>query len=347
MVRLDSDPECDALVPTGVPEPVAVSIPNTSFHACGYGTSEGTGHVVGSHFGPATIDYSVFSSAGDAEQQMVVLGLVIPLPDGWQATRPTLGGVVVQTYSGDGTPRVSATPDLTGLSAPSWLFTDDPLGGTLLTGSGTAASGICRGLAQRFRADGSARAVAQIGCAVPGAGVSTGGASLVIEEGGASGHDAVLRWFDPDGNPLAAPSDDGPLSAPFPNGNDPGLRPLLDGSLVARSGSAWTRRFPPLAPNGEAAPPWLAARTGQSFRFTRGNRGYAFFPPGGVGSSDCTQQVELVAPDGRLCARVTFRRDGNACTTGFIDQGWDGSVIEQTAANACSWRVWPGFFAAP
>ncbi len=97
--------------------------------------------------------------------------------------------------------------------------------------------------------------------------------------------------------------------------------------------------------SGEAAPAWLAARTNQTFRFTRGNRGYAFFPPAGQNSADCTQAVELLAPSGRRCVKLTFRRDGNACVTGAIDQGWDGTVVQQASSGACGWRSWPGLLA--
>jgi hypothetical protein len=120
------------------------------------------------------------------------------------------------------------------------------------------------------------------------------------------------------------------------------LQALLDGSLVAREATVFTRRYPRLGAASEPAPAWLQARAGQSFRFTMGNRGYAFFPLGGARSSDCTQVVEVVAPSGRRCAKLTFRRDGLECFTGAIDQGWDGTVVQQAGSGACTWRFWPG-----
>jgi hypothetical protein len=54
-----------------------------------------------------------------------------------------------------------------------------------------------------------------------------------------------------------------------------------------------------------------------------------------------------VAPSGRRCGTLTFRRDGNACVTGAIDQGWDGTVVQQASSGACGWRFWPRLLAAP
>jgi len=62
-------------------------------------------------------------------------------------------------------------------------------------------------------------------------------------------------------------------------------------------------------------------------------------------SSDCSQVVEIVAPDGRRCARITFReKNAPDCRTGYIDQGWDGTVVRQAASGSCTWRWWPGLF---
>jgi hypothetical protein len=167
-------------------------------------------------------------------------------------------------------------------------------------------------------------------------GVSTGGEALVLES--ASGGGMTVRWVRADGTAATAPATD-------PNGFGGQLLPLLDGSLVLLQGPTPLRRYPHLSTASEPAPPWLSARANQAFRFTRGNKGYAFFPPAGQQSGACTQAVELVAPSGRRCVKLTFRRDGNACVTGAIDQGWDGTVVQQTSSGACGWRFWPGLLA--
>jgi hypothetical protein len=171
---------------------------------------------------------------------------------------------------------------------------------------------------------------------VAGLGISNAGEALVLEFG--SGGGLTVRWLGRDGAPAAPAATD-------PNGSGGQLLPLLDGSLVVAQGTGYTRRYPHLATASVPAPAWLSARVNQTFRFTRGNRGYAFFPPAGQNSADCTQAVEVLAPSGRRCARLTFRRDGNACVTGSIDQGWDGTVVQQASSGACGWRSWPGLLA--
>jgi hypothetical protein len=227
-------------------------------------------------------------------------------------------------------------PQASGFGPRIWSLAPVPLGGVALawlgpTGPGTNAT--CVGEVRRYDASGAAVAgIGSTGCFIGALGVSTAGETLVLEP--VVDATTTVRWLGADGTPAAAPSQDG--VAAFGQ-----LLPLLDGSLVLVQGNAFTRRYPHLAAASEPAPAWLAARTGQTFRFTRGNKGYAFFPPAGEHPSDCTQVVELVAPSGRRCVKLTFRRDGNACVTGSIDQGWDGTVVQQNDSGACGWRFWP------
>ncbi len=310
---------------------------------CSGGLSDGTGHVA-VVFGsvPTATNYLALDPEGRAQQQFTLSSELWAEPEGWQgvraATRQAPFSASVRTLFKDGSLR-NDQPLPTSITP--LLIAPDPRGGSLaVVVPGTASPGTpgCAGEARRFDATGApAGAVGRTGCDLSAAGVSNGGEALVLER--ASGG-TLLRWLRADGTP-AAPTSTDSEPAPF------GLVPLLDGSLAGLRGTVYVRRYPHLASAGEGPPAWLAARPGQAFRFTRGNRGYAFFPAPGRNSSDCTQQVELVAPDGRRCARVTFRRDGNGCTTGDIDQGWDGSVVQQSAFGACSWRVWPGFFAGP
>jgi hypothetical protein len=34
--------------------------------------------------------------------------------------------------------------------------------------------------------------------------------------------------------------------------------------------------------------------------------------------------------------------DATGCSTGAIDQGWDGTVVQQSGKDACTYRWWPG-----
>jgi hypothetical protein len=103
--------------------------------------------------------------------------------------------------------------------------------------------------------------------------------------------------------------------------------------------------FPRLGNTSAPAPEWLASRNGWRFRFTRGNRGYAFFPPPGQQLADCDPGLEIRAPSGRLCGTIAFREEGGACTTATLDQGWDGTVVQQSARDGCSYRWWPRLLA--
>ncbi len=251
--------------------------------------------------------------------------------------------VDVHTFFADGSPRRTERPRPSAFEPRSWTFSPDPLGGSLLVqwGPTTATTTTppqppCLGDARRFDATGApAGEPGGVGCDVIGAGVSNAGEALVLEAVGADR--TLLRWLRRDGTAARPPAEDS--YQPFLNGAP--LVALLDGSLVAREGVAFTRRYPRLATASEPAPAWLAARKEQSFRFTRGNKGYAFFLPSGQQPSDCAQVVELVAPNGRRCARLTFRQEAKTCFTGSIDQGWDGTVVQQLGSGACSWRAWP------
>ena len=345
--RLDSNAECDALVPAKVPAPVTVKVdPAPEARGCGGAVAEGTGHVAAAvAFTPRGTEYQVFGPDGRAEQRFTLTGELWPQPEGWQGVRATTSGtpttIDVLTFFADGSPRRVEQPRPPGFGPRLSTVAPDPGGGSLVvlwgpTGSGAGAS--CLGEARRFDATGApAGTPGPTGCDVTAAGVSRGTEALVLESGAGG---TLLRWLRADGTPAREPAED-------PSRIFGRLEPLLDGALAVREGGSWTRRCPHLGTASEPAPAWLAARAGQSFRFTRGNAGYAFFPPQGRTSSDCTQAVELVAPSGRRCARLTFTRDGNACVTGVIDQGWDGTVVQQTGTGACGWRFWPGLLAGP
>jgi hypothetical protein len=86
-------------------------------------------------------------------------------------------------------------------------------------------------------------------------------------------------------------------------------------------------------------------------RVAQGGRAYAFFRAV-PGSRDCAQASDLVAPSGRLCATLTFqsevapvRAPDGACVRGAIDQGLDGTVVQQLRSGACIWRFWPRLLA--
>jgi hypothetical protein len=280
---------------------------------------------------------------------------IFALPEGWQGPIGAQGApsnATVNTWFSDGTARTQTSGAPTsGFSARGFFLALDPQGGSLLVQVGPAnpGSSTC-GDARRIGPLGESRTPAPLGCEstfpAPVAGVSNAGESLLLSRA-SNGQDVIIRWITADGQ-RARPDTTETGAAGFLSGNQVRLVPLLDGSLALRTDGNWSRRYAHLADHGDSAPPWLQSRQGQSLRFTRGNRGYALFPAPDQDSSDCSQVVDIVAQDGRNCARITFHEQGAPdCKTGFVDQGWDGTVVRQAASGSCTWRVWPAFLAGP
>jgi hypothetical protein len=342
--RLDASAECDPLVPGRIPAPITVSVePPPGSTGCGRGLSDGTGHVAALLAStPRGAEYQVFGPDGAAQQAFSLTGELWAEPEGWQGIRSTTSGpssnADLLTFFPDGSPRRSEHPTASTFGPPSSVAAPDPTGGSLVvlwgpTSAGTTAP--CSGQAHRYDATGApVGSPGSTGCDAFAAGVSNAGEALVLE---AVGTGARLRWLRADGT-LARPTAE---DSSRPLGR---LVPLLDGSLVALEGTGYTRLYPHLGTASEPAPAWLAERGRQRFRFTRGNAGYAFFHAERK-RIPCIQEVELLAPSGRRCVKLTFRWDMPSCVTGSIDQGWDGTVVEQLASSACKWRVWPGLLA--
>ncbi len=343
--RVDGTAECD-FVPARAPDAVRVTA-GAGSPSCGAGTSEGGGHVaaivVSSHGGA---ERQVFSPDGREENRFVAGWRLFPQADGWVAahagSRTAPYHPRVEAFFPDGTLRRTEVVELPfDGSIHAWSAGEDPLGGALLVfhWHRMDGTGACDGEARRFDAKGVPGAIgAGIGCFSMGAGVSNRGEALVLEQ---RSDEVRVHWLRPDGTHVREPTTEG---GPFIHGVE--LRPLLDGSIAVREGVRFTRRYPHLAERSEAAPAWLAGMPASwTYRFTRGNRGYAFFPPEGRESDDCSQTAELRAPSGRLCAKVTFEDPGGSCLTAAIDQGWDGTVVQRSARERCGWRWWPRLLA--
>lgn len=365
--RLDTSGECDGLVPSNAPPAVTVHVAGDQA-SCGAGLSEGGGHVAvmfdrsGSGAG-----WQVFAPDGTPERTFGMPfppgsnGLnphgLFPQQDGWVGVRvgnPDTSQIelTVEAYAADGSPRrreqvVPAAP-LAGRTTDSWGVAEDPLGGVLVFHSGRALNGNhpCFGEANRYDAVGAPRGPAgSVLCSPYRGAVSSRGEALVLSIDAGT---VWLAWIRSDGTearPLVAHGDAGGPNGLFRRGGQVQLAPLLDGSVVAREGVTWTLHFPYLGDRAGDAPGWLASRPGFTFRNTRGNRGYALLPPAGATSGDCSQRVELLAPSGRLCGTLTLKGDGGSCATGSVDQGWDGTVVQQGARDRCAWRFWPRLLA--
>ncbi len=357
IARVDSNAECDGLTPTQAPD--AKTLTATGASTCGGGISDGTGNIaVQIGAGPAyatnpSSTWQVFTPDGQALSSFTIDSPLLPEPEGWHGARQAttsypLSGVDHFVFGADGSVKQRHTFSTTAnYGITQWGLFQDPLGGSALVyhylwwDPGTQKT-YCLGSAPRLDASGATQGTDSVVrfCHNVGVGVSGGGQDemLVLEQAS----DGTLRthWFAP-----GAPEGMSPGTDPYrPTYFQPELVPLIDGSLVLREGTQWTRRFGHLADASDAAPGWLQSRPGFRFRNTRGARAYALFPPAGVSSSDCSQRVEIVAQSGRLCGTVTLSGDGGSCSTGAVDQGWDGTVVQQ-GRNRCSWRIWPRLLA--
>lgn len=359
--RLDSAAECDGLLPARASAPVAIAWTPPAGATCGGGTADGSGHVAVPARAGDAVTWQVFTPAGAAARTFSAWPLVAQ-PSGWQglgleavATSPGARTVLVRRFSPEGEP-LGESPAVAGPAAmvlDAWSLAQDPAGGSFTAVGQTDAfhnhwSSV---EGRRLDATGAARWPASVrfgamdehSIAFLGAGVSTTGDSLAVWQHSAS---LDVWWLDATGREVATAVRAEPyadvLGSAALRAFQLELSPLLDGALALRVDGVYRRAYRHLSTRTSPLPGWLADRAAWSVRFTRGNRGYALLPPAGQASPDCRQAIELLAPSGRLCGRVTLPGDGGACTTGAVDQGWDGTVVEQLARDGCAWRFWPG-----
>lgn len=364
--RLDASPECDGLVPERVPAVVTARRTPPAGTTCVGGVSDGTGAVAVGARGPGSTSWQTYAPDGTPRRAFLADAPLVPEPSGWHALVSSSGrsstsqGTVLEhvAIAPDGAVLRGGeiSPDPAGFVSLGWNLSSDPLGGCLVAMRATAVAGNHWSSVEavRFDASGAPRSRGRV-AVLPSAlepsfiagGVSRGGEALVLYQHSAS---LDVAWLSADsGAPIpAATVERAEESAPVVG---PGLShalelvPLLDGGLALRSDGAFRRRYDRLATRSAPLPPWLAARAEGTYRFTRGNRGYAAFPPAGLAAPDCTQAVELLSPGGRLCGRLVLREEGTACTGGVVDQGWDGTVVQQSGRDACTYRWWPGLLA--
>jgi hypothetical protein len=358
--RLDASAECDGIVPASAPAPVTVRRTPPGGATCAGGISDGTGHVAVAARAAGGASWQVFAADGRPLRTF----------SAWPAAaRPEgFGGIRVSPGPDEQRPmveHVSIAPDggLRAAFAASgdpeaethfrWSFGGDPAGGSLVLSRSVTLGGNHWHLLRAHRFDaGGARAWGAGGARVEhgpdptaplfmAGAVSTRGEALAVYQ-----HSAFLHasWLDRSGDVAASGTDELYLDAigsQSAGPHDLELFPLLDGGLAFRAGGVFRRAYAHLATSSGALPSWLAARADWTYRLTRGSRGYAAFPPAGTPSPDCSQAIDLVSAGGRLCGRIVLREAGSGCTAGAVDQGWDGTVIQQSGRDACTYRWWP------
>jgi hypothetical protein len=356
--RLDAASECDALAPRPAPAPVVVHV-DAGGGACTAATGDGTGALaIAVRDGAGGITWHAYAPGGGARAAFASFALV-PEPSGWHGLRGSPSGAAeLAVVSPDGTVAStrSVSPDPGVATGLRYDLAQDPLGGSLVLTRSVAIAGNHwhRVDGRRFDAAGQPRWPQPIALDVASdptaplfmaGGVSRSGDVLFLRQASAF---LVADWLDGAGGNVGT-SGSTERSSDVTGGDGVhdviALKPLLDGALALRAGGQWRRVYASRATASAPLPGWLAARAAWTFQLTRGNAGYAVFPPAGQASADCTQLLELVAPSGRLCGRVTLRESGSGCTTGALDQGWDGTLVQQSGHDACTFRWWPRLLA--
>jgi hypothetical protein len=362
--RLDAAGDCAGLVPERAPAPVAVEARASGGAACVGGTSDGTGAVaIGARDASGATTWQAYASDGTARSRFAADPPLLSEPAGWHAVAAsgpqgafdTKVEVVAFGPDGSALRREVASPDPSQAAYPRWNLARDPAGGSFLAlrSSLLAGNHWSTVAAARFAASGapswpggSVRIRIVPAPTEPlflAGGASARGELLVLSQSAAS---LDVTWIQPSsGAPIPGASAERAEAAAGVVGAGLApqleLHPLLDGSLAVRSDGTYRRAYLPLATASSPLPAWLADRAASTLRITRGNAGYALFPPAGQPSADCAQRIDLVSRSGRLCGRVVLRQRAASCTTGVVDQGWDGTVVQQSAQDACTFRWWP------
>jgi hypothetical protein len=247
----------------------------------------------------------------------------------------------------------------------------DPAGGVLLAGRltttysptpGSTVAVMVTGGGEPYAVRWGPKPLASAG-EVLGAGVDVQGRALVMTDGAARfGAGAVSgQWFERDGKAL---TDEFLLFRGFDRLHGATLEaaPLVGGGVLVRRlddsfRPARAEALVTVASGGdtaEAAPAWMASRSGARLPLLRSGNGYAVLPYGAKGGP-CTESVEVVAPDGTSCGSTEYRMADGTCDTAGMTLAQDGTLIQQLPlametitdssgappGHSCTWRYWP------
>jgi hypothetical protein len=195
-------------------------------------------------------------------------------------------------------------------------------------------------------------------------GVDRAGNTLVLFLHGTDRTTIDGFWFDHDGKQQGAS---------FTAFQDPAGHDLGDLRLVARIASGfflqsqptpklipptkatWLASIDPLATHSDPAPAWLTSRQNTLIHPVHNGAGYAMIPVSGQQVASCQQSIEVLAPDGTSCGKADFKVDDNACTTGTLAVGYDGTVLQVRPSSRetctpdgahcnCTWHWWSSYF---
>jgi hypothetical protein len=363
--------ECSALMPEADPaEPISFHTDMLGLsHQCGSGTTDGDGVVALLYYGGGSEGGSDVFLRPDGSQILLPPGTCAPDALVQEQQHGFLGLLMLSeteaecALSSGGSGRRLSNPFAVGE-----IWADDPLGGarewTALADSPypTFETLVALDPKGNVRWSRSIKNVSEL----QALGVDRQGNTLLLsdEDGLAPDGALVGVWVDRDGRP--GPAFHALARADAPDfGAGPGrvayrLVAAVDGGLLLQAlsafgvNSAWIREFPSRERASKPVPAWLATRFDTNLHVIRGGKGYALLPLPTL-ASPCTQAVEVMTAEGQSCGSVSFNLDPGLCSTGQINIGYDGTVIqqyvhamEQCAPNGrdctCSWQFWPGYF---
>jgi hypothetical protein len=345
--RIDADTSCDAVVPAAAPAPVDAGGDLAGGSSCLGATSDGDGTVAvacGDAGGAVTVQ--TFGPDGAARGVAPAEGLttLVAQPRGFHALASQGGEARFLAVAADGTLARNEPVAPAELGLVDARLAGDPAGGGVVVARGTHEGGNHWFELLASRRDGAGASVSEARITngsdptapmfFAGTVSATGTTFAVWGERGMT----RVAWLGRDGALGAAPADDG---ATAEHGLDFGtpieLAALIDGTVALRAGATWRRAWASSATAGAAPPAWLAERPGTRVRTVRGGTAYALVPDAAAAGA-CTQRVELLSAEGRLCGAVTVTASAPDCLPSTLDLGRDGTLL-RTAAGAV--RFWP------
>ena len=318
--------ECDSIVPTSLGDSFSATVTPSDSATCSFAASDYSGNVaLESHQSFHQLDWSTFSSSGSP------LGRI-------QSTRTLIPGVAgfegVAKWTGEGSPMdswhvwawgpdgsVKSSSSVGSISCagipPTTSFC--PTGGAVVftacdSGEFIELYRVDDNANVLWRRDFNADASGTVAC-------DDNGNILVVYHPPFPASPLAGFWFDGSGNRLGNPFN-------IPETTGIGLftvHNLIGGGAAVMEGEVW-RAVLPSGGLPQAAPDWLASRTGTNIAIVRGARAYAFTSRAGAST------VELVSPAGNSCGSIDV---GGA----NVIVGGDGTVFTQTGDNGCR-RTW-------
>jgi hypothetical protein len=345
-----SQDECAGLAPADPGEPVRLQA--TDFgNSCDIATSDGSGNVAATITDSDTTVLRLFDGSG------VSLGR---FGYGSGPLFEQLAGFV-----GTSRPFHSSNSDVFAIDAhgneigrdspgEALVAAEDPMGGMVVAEPSTAPVNHLAAY------DGRAHLRWRVALASVGGRITLGvdrlGNTLVLKAQDGVPDEVLLQWVDHDGH--AHPQ----FTAMADFGTDPFNANLIlaprvgDGLFLGETypRNGWLLQFDSLAAAALPPPSWLSSRPVEAVHMARGGHAYAFFGlPVSRSASPCAQRTEIVAPSGRSCGTAVFPIASVSCTTGKINVGYDGTVIQSLPFEmqqhnddgtlTCTWRSWPGF----